>query len=716
MIEKEGQGMADYSGLRLGNYKLERLLGQGGFADVYLGTHVYLNTQVAVKVLQTRLTGDDTDAFLKEARTIANLVHPNIVRVLDFGIEGGLPFLVMDYAPHGTLRHMFPKSVAELPEKLVPYVKQVASALQYAHDRNLVHRDIKPENMLVGRNGEVLLSDFGIATIAKSSRSQNVEETAGTVIYMAPEQLKGRPRPASDQYALGIVVYEWLSGSAPFQGTFSEVASQHLFADLPPLHEKISSLPPALEAVIRQALAKEPQERFATIAEFAAAFEKASTLPSAYPASPIPASSHDAYLTVPMLSQATVPTVVSTPQQPSPMTPASPAPAARQVSPAVTPHLPSGTPPIDPAVGTQQGVSRRNVLFGIAGGLAVVAAGALAGYELTHGTPTPGPGVTPTPVVHSPTPSAQDPSPAASPSPSPAPTLGTTLLTYRGHHNYVYSVEWSPNGQYVASASNDDSVQVWNATTGVLLFSYSHNGAANSVAWSPDGSLIASSGEDNVVRVVNANTGSNVIVYQGHTASVYEVKFSPNSARVSSVSADKTVRVWDAQTGNTDQVYNGHASRVWTAVWSPDGSKIVSGGDDQKVRIWDVITGTTLLTYTGHSAPVRTVAWSPDGRYIASGGDDKTVQVWDAKSGNTLFTFRGHTDRVWAVDWSPNFTRLVSGSKDATAQIWDALSGNKLYVYRGHSDTVFDAAWSPGDGKRIVTGSSDTTVQIWEAV
>lgn len=706
--------MTDYSGLRLGNYQLERLLGQGGFADVYLGMHVYLKTQVAVKVLQTRLTGEDVDAFLNEARTIANLVHPHIVRVLDFGIEQNLPFLVMDYAPHGTLRLLFPRGVAQPPTKLVPYVKQIASALQYAHERNLVHRDIKPENMLIGRGDEVLLSDFGIATAARSSHSQNVAETAGTVTYMAPEQLAGKPRAASDQYALGIVVYEWLSGSLPFQGTFSEVASQHLFVELPSLRQRIPSTSPALEAVVRQALAKDPHQRFATVAEFASAFERACMLPPSYPSSPIPDSSQDAYMTVPMLSQATMSTIVNTPPQSSQATPI--LPTQVQSSPTITPHLASTTPPTVSSVQTRRRVSRRSILLGLMAGLTVVTAGTLGGYELTHshGTPTPAPGVTATSVVHSPSPQPK-PSPTTAPTASSVP-IGTTLLTYRGHNNYVYSVAWSPNGQNVASASNDKTVQVWNATSGALLFSYTHNGAANSVAWSPNGALIASSGEDDVVRVVNANTGSSVIVYKGHIASVYEVKFSPDNTRISSVSADKTVRIWDAQTGNTDQVYSGHTARVWTAVWSPDGSKIASAGDDKTVQIWDVTSGQTLRTYQGHTASVFTVAWSPDGRYIASGGDDKTVQVWDAQSGQTLYTFHGHSDRIWALNWSPTYTRLVSGSRDATAQVWDALSGNHLYVYRGHSDTVFDAAWSPGNGTRIVTGSSDSTVQIWEAV
>src|SRR5437899_10154128 len=116
----------------------------------------------------------------------------------------------MDYAPNDTLRHRHPRGTRLPSAVFLPYVKQVASALQYAHDQKLIHRDIKPENMLLGRNNEVLLSDFGIAIMIQSSRSQHLQDTAGTIAYMAPEQLRGKPSPASDQYALGIAVYDWL--------------------------------------------------------------------------------------------------------------------------------------------------------------------------------------------------------------------------------------------------------------------------------------------------------------------------------------------------------------------------------------------------------------------------------------------------------------------------------------------------------------------------
>src|SRR6266568_2476437 len=175
-----------------------------------------------------QLASGDMDAFRREAHTIARLLHPHIVRVFDFGIEGETSFLVMDYAPNDTVRKRHPKGVALPLPTILGYVKQVADALQYAHDEHFIHRDVKPENLLVGRRQEVLLSDFGIALIAQTPRSQSMQDVAGTASYMAPEQFQGKPRPASDQYSLGVVVYEWLSGDRPFHGSFTEIASQHL--------------------------------------------------------------------------------------------------------------------------------------------------------------------------------------------------------------------------------------------------------------------------------------------------------------------------------------------------------------------------------------------------------------------------------------------------------------------------------------------------------
>ncbi len=260
---------------RLGNYRLVRLLGEGGFAEVYLGEHIHLGTEAAIKVLHTKLTSDDVDQFRTEARTIARLKHHRIVRVLDFGVEGKIPFLVMDYAPMGTLRQRYPRGTVLQVPAIVRYVKQVSSALQYAHDQKIIHRDIKPENMLLETNDDILLSDFGIALVAQSSRYQSTQDVIGTVAYMAPEQIQGKPRPASDQYSLAIVVYEWLSGRRPFHGSFTEMCAQHISALPPPLRGKIPTISSAVEQVVLKALAKDPKERFGSVREFAKALEQA---------------------------------------------------------------------------------------------------------------------------------------------------------------------------------------------------------------------------------------------------------------------------------------------------------------------------------------------------------------------------------------------------------------------------------------------------------
>src|SRR5260221_709075 len=263
--------MAERVGQQLGNYRLVSLLGQGGYAEVYLGQHVYLDTLAAIKILHARIASDDVEHFLAEARTVARLVHPHIVRVLEFDVRDSIPYLVVDYAPNGTLRKRHPRSVPLPLSTVVSYVTQLASALQYAHEQKVIHRDVKPENMLMGRNGEVLLSDFGIALITQSSRYESSIDMAGTIAYMAPEQIEAHPRPASDQYSLGIVVYEWLTGDRPFHGTFREIASKHTVVPPPSLCKQVPTLPPAVEQVVLIALAKEPKQRFGSVLAFATA-------------------------------------------------------------------------------------------------------------------------------------------------------------------------------------------------------------------------------------------------------------------------------------------------------------------------------------------------------------------------------------------------------------------------------------------------------------
>jgi serine/threonine protein kinase len=266
--------MSERVGEQFGEYRLTRKLGGGTFGDVYLGEHTGDNSPAAVKILQVRLTNsEDLKDYINEIRSLFRLQHPNIVPLLDFGIERDTPFLIMAYAPNGTLRQ--PKGTRLPLDTVVNYIRQIAEALQHAHDRKLIHRDVKPDNILSGPNGQIWLSDFGIVSIAQSSRSLNTQDGAGTIHYMAPEQIQGKPRLASDQYALGIIAYEWICGSRPFSGTAIEIAMQHSQAQPPSLREQVPSLSPAVEQVVLRALAKDPKDRFASVREFAEALATA---------------------------------------------------------------------------------------------------------------------------------------------------------------------------------------------------------------------------------------------------------------------------------------------------------------------------------------------------------------------------------------------------------------------------------------------------------
>ena len=262
-------------GQQIGHYRLIRRLGKGGFAEVYLGEHVYLKTHNAIKLLHVQLSAKTRQDFINEARTIAQLEHPHIVHVLDFGIEGETPFLVMSYAPNGSLRQRYPHGTRLPLEQVIALVQQAAAALDYAHQFRLIHRDIKPENMLIGQQDQLLISDFGLALALRTSSSQAAAGMGGTVSYMAPEQLQGRVRFASDQYALGIVVYEWLCGELPFSSSFAEIASQQVLTLPPSLRKRLPELSPAVEQVVFKALQKDPHQRFASGTEFALALRAA---------------------------------------------------------------------------------------------------------------------------------------------------------------------------------------------------------------------------------------------------------------------------------------------------------------------------------------------------------------------------------------------------------------------------------------------------------
>lgn len=610
--------MVNYIGQQLGNYQLSRLLGEGAFAQVYLGEHVYLGTLAAIKIINTPLTDNPVKVFQAEARTIARLVHPNIVRVLEFGVEQNTAFLVLDYAPNGTLRQRHPQGTL-LPLPIVTsYIKQIAEALQYAHDEKLIHRDVKPENVLLGRRNEVLLSDFGIALMVQTLSNQNIQNIAGTLPYMAPEQIQGQPSPASDQYALGIMAYEWLAGRRPFDGSLTEILSQHLMVSPLLLRGKMPSVAPEVEEAVMRALEKNPASRFGSVREFALALEQAS---QKSPVSP--------------------PVRTAAPVAPPP----APAPVVRA--------RPTGTVvcsfrghrnPVHSLTWSPD--SRR--IFSVSNEKTVRIWEAMTGNELQ---------------------SYQDQSDAAravacSWDGSRIATVGADTLiriwdvatnrligTYEGHQgNMVNAIAWSPTQPYLASTAADGSIHVWDTTTGQQLTLYrGHTGSVNSLAWFPDGPLaargrgycIVSGGDDASVQVWEATTGRSVALYRGQSAKILSVAWSPstyvlapgaglssNSSRVACGREDGMVQMWDTSTDREALSYR-YASPISRVAWSPNGRCFACASAARTIEVWDTVTNLKLVTFS-HTTPPRVMVWSPDGGYIASGGGDATIQVWAA--------------------------------------------------------------------------------------
>jgi WD40 repeat protein len=281
-------------------------------------------------------------------------------------------------------------------------------------------------------------------------------------------------------------------------------------------------------------------------------------------------------------------------------------------------------------------------------------------------------------------------------------------------NSIVNSVAYSPDGQCIASGSQNDYVKVWDAMSGdITAILEGHSDRVESVAYSPDGQCIASVSYDNTVRVCDAMSGAIVATLDGYSYSVMSVAYSPDGQCIASGSCENIVQVLDAMSGAIKATLKGHSGCVWSVAYSPDGKYIASGSEDQSVRVWDVESGAITATLKGHSSDVYSVAYSPNGKYIASGSGDSSVKVWDTMSGAITATLKGHSYSVFSVAFSPDGRNIASGSRDESVKVWDAMSGAIVATLKGHSNTVRSVAFSP-DGQCIASGSGDEKIIIWK--
>ena len=302
-------------------------------------------------------------------------------------------------------------------------------------------------------------------------------------------------------------------------------------------------------------------------------------------------------------------------------------------------------------------------------------------------------------------------------------SVGALVSTFAEHSDCVSKVAWSPDGQLVASASYDGSVQTWNASTikPVILYKRQHfklfgQSRVNAVAWSPGGQEIAAASDSKIVEIWNVTTTRKLFTYREHSDSVHSVAWSPDGKKLASASRYKTY-VWDAKNGQTISAHSSPKDEIQDIAWSPNSKYLAVASRQQGVHVFELFAQTEFLlraSYSNHRGTIQAVAWAPDGIRIASAADDKTVQIWNGLTGNLLLTYSAHQTTIKAIIWSPDGKYLASAGLDGAVQIWDALTGNHLFTFQKHGAPVHTLAWSP-DGSYIASGGADKVVHIWQA-
>ncbi|MFN8633022.1 MAG: protein kinase [Chloroflexota bacterium] len=718
-----------FVGRQVGPYELHERLGAGGMGVVYRATHRRLRQPRAVKVLPANLAANRTfvERFEREARLAAELEHPNIVRVHDVGDHDGTHYLAMELLAGRSLGQLIREEAPVPLGRAVALLRQLAAALDFAHGRGVAHRDVKPGNVFVAADDHLTLVDFGIARAAEEARLTGTGAIVGTAEYLAPEVVLGAEHgPGSDLYALGIVAYELITGRVPFTGPSSHPIMYAQVNRPPPRPRSFrSDLSPVVEGLLLRQLAKTPEHRFPTATAFV-----------------------DALATEVGAQQRAQPPI-RTPDSDWHLVEDRPDPERTDTEPAAGEHGRAARDPTRPRVvprppvvprgrvdesrthvlptGEARHVSRRRLLLAVVG-LTVGGGGlayALPGRE-PAATPGPAPGDTPPPAVAG-TASVLRPTispgvaaeavarPPGSPSPAQTGAAGERILA--GHTGDVRAVAWSPDGQLVASGSEDFTARLWRVGDGTPAQTLiGHANYVMAVAFSPDGQLLATGSLDKTARLWKVADGSLVRTLSGHADAIWGVAFSPDGQSLVSCAAapDATVRLWRIADGSEVRMMRGHHGTITCVAFSPGGKVIASGAEDKTIRFWSPDDGKEISLLSGHDGTVFSLAFSPDAQLLASGAGDRTARLWRVGDGSTVRAIRPTMDLVHGVAYSPEGRVLAcSSGSEPNMQLWNVPDGTARRTLAGHEQGVYSVRFSP-DGRSLASGSRDKTVRIWQ--
>jgi WD40 repeat protein len=683
-------------------YEILGVLGRGGMGVVYKARQVEAGRLVALKMILAGAHAGPSDLarFRAEAEAIARLQHPNIVQVFEVGRHAGLPFFSLEFCGGGSLRRRLDQTVLP-PREAAALVEQLARAMHAAHQKGVVHRDLKPSNILLGEGGTPKVSDFGVAKRLGDAGPTLTGAVVGTPSYMAPEQARGRGEevgPAADVWALGAILYECLTGRAPFRAaTALETLGQVCTQEPVPPRSLNPPVPRDLDTVCLKCLRKEPGRRYGSALELAEDLrrwlggEPLRARPVGGPERAVkwalrrPASA--ALMAVSALAAVALLTggawFTEELQTERDAAERARGEAARKADEAeagrrlLRRHLYAAQVRLASDAWQDANVGRLRELLDAQ--RPADGEEDLRGFEWHYLSRL----------------------------------LNADLLTFRGHDRPVHCVAYAPDGRRVASGADDGVIKAWAPDGGREFWTARRASAVRGLAFSPDGTVLAACGWSDEVSLYDAATGAS----RGSIAAAAEchaVAYSRDGTRLATACADGVLRLWDTATGRLALAARADAN-LWDTAFSPDGKRVAGACEDGAVRVWEAAGGRPALVLRGHTNPLRGVAFSPDGTRIASTGLDQTVRLWDARTGQPLHVLRGHSGFTGWVAFSPDGRRLASGGTyDQTVRVWDADTGRELFALRGHGGEVNGVAFSP-DGRRLVSAGWDHTVKVWDA-
>ncbi|MFO0880371.1 MAG: protein kinase [Gemmataceae bacterium] len=293
-------------------------------------------------------------------------------------------------------------------------------------------------------------------------------------------------------------------------------------------------------------------------------------------------------------------------------------------------------------------------------------------------------------------------------------------LAEPGQWANVKAVAWSPDGQQLATGTQNSTAQIWDVRTGKVVRKVRHTGGVDCLAWSPDGKQMVTGGNDNNAVVWDADSGRQLFVLAGHRGHVKGAVWSADGLRIATGSYDQTVKVWDATRGGSALLtLSGHTFYVNTVAFSPEGRALASGSSDGNVKVWDMALEQKAQRFLGHPDRINCLAVSPDGKWVASGCSDKKTRIWDATGRLLVRTLEGHTWTVNTVTFSPDGKRLLTGGEDKTLRLWNWETGEELLKMTESRSRIRSAQFSP-DGKRFASGGGNTPwlkpeLKVWDA-